>query len=124
MVCILLIEDDAGLACALSASLTRAGHQLITALSGYSALKTLDTDLQIDLLLTNILMPAGEPHGLALARMARLKRRDLVVIFMTRHPDLREHVHGDTVLMKPVDAGLVIDAIAAGPRQAKRIGNP
>ena len=113
MACILLIEDDAGLACALAAALTRAGHQLVTALSGYSALTTLDSDVRIDLLLTNIIMPAGEPHGLALARMARLKRHDLAVIFMTRHRDLHQYVDGHKVLIKPVDADLVIDAIAA-----------
>jgi len=113
MASILLIEDDVSSACALSRALTGAGHQLVTALSGYSALITLDSDVRIDLLLTNIIMPAGEPHGLALARMARQKRRDLAVIFMTRHRDLREYVDGDKVLMKPVDTDLVIDAIAA-----------
>jgi DNA-binding NtrC family response regulator len=112
MASILLIEDDLSSACALSRALTGAGHQLITALSGYSALKTLDTDLRIDLLLTSIVMPPGEPHGLALARMARQKRRDLAVVFMTRHPDLRAHVDGDKVLMMPLDAHLVIDAVA------------
>src|SRR5258708_40365021 len=102
MVCILLIEDDAGLARALSAALTGAGHQLVTALSGYSALTTLDSDVRIDLLLTNIVMPAGEPHGLALARMARQKRRGLAGIFITRHRDLREYVDGDKLMSKTV----------------------
>jgi hypothetical protein len=45
--------------------------------------------------------------------MARLKRRDLAVIFMTRHRNLHRYVDGDKVLIKPVDADLVIDAIAA-----------
>lgn len=114
MATILLIEDDEALACALSDSLRDAGHDVITALDGNSALETLDTDVRIDLLLTDIVMPPGHPHGLALARMARRKRSNLAVILMTGHPDLREEVDGERLLLKPLRVELVLAEIAAG----------
>jgi DNA-binding response OmpR family regulator len=58
-------------------------------------------------------MPAGQPHGLALARLARMKRPNLAVIFMTGHPELREHVEGEKLLMKPIDPDVVLKEIAA-----------
>jgi CheY-like chemotaxis protein len=60
---ILLIEDDEGLAYALAGSLAHAGHQLVTALNGMSALKTLDTDVQFDLLLTTLSCRPANPTG-------------------------------------------------------------
>lgn len=111
MATILLVEDDAQLAYALSRSLTIAGHQVITALNGMSAIETLDTDVRIDVLLADIVMPTGHPHGVALARMAQQKRRDLKVILMTGHPELRSEIGQYQFLLKPVAAELVIDAI-------------
>jgi len=113
MAAILLIEDDEALAYALSSSLEEVGHHVTTALDGWSALRTLDTDVRIDLLLTDLLMPAGHPHGLALAQMARQKRLDLQIILMTGHPELRRQVDGFKILLKPVRAKFVIDEIAA-----------
>ena len=113
MASILLIEDDIELASALSESLTLAGHQVTTALDGWSALRTLDIDMQIDLLLTDLVMPAGQPHGLALARMARHKRPGLAVIFMTGHAEFVDEAAGDKILMKPVRTAVVLDEIAA-----------
>jgi DNA-binding NtrC family response regulator len=113
MATILLIEDDADLAYALSQSFTLAGHRVITALDGMSALDTLDTDVGIDLLLTDLIMPAGQPHGLALANMARQRRPDLAVILMTGHPELRDEVNGYKILLKPVRAATILDEIAA-----------
>jgi CheY-like chemotaxis protein len=121
MASILLIEDDEGLAYALSASLKRGGHQIVSALDGISALKALETDEPIDLLLTDLVMPPGQPNGLSLALMARQKRRDLAVIFMTGNPHLRQYVEGDKLLMKPVNGDLLIAEIAASLARTKVI---
>jgi two-component system cell cycle sensor histidine kinase/response regulator CckA len=113
MATILLIEDDEPLAYALSLSLERAGHRVITAVDANAALEKLATNEQIDLLLTDIIMPQGQPHGLSLARMARWKRRDLAVILMTGHPELVEHAFGERVLLKPVMADVILAEVAA-----------
>jgi DNA-binding NtrC family response regulator len=116
---ILLIEDDEELACALSASLSWAGHQLTTALDGFAALKALDTDARIDLLVTDIVMPPGQPHGLALARLARQKRPDLAVILMTGYPDVRQYVDGYKLLLKPVEGDQLLSEITASLARAR-----
>lgn len=110
---ILLVEDDAALAYALSKSLRGADHHVITALDGMTALKTLDTNVRIDVLLTDIVLPARQPHGLALARMARQKRPDLAVIFMTGYDEFGKDVDGDKILQKPIEIQTVLDEIAA-----------
>lgn len=113
---ILLIENDRGLAYALSKLLRHAGHSVRIAFDGISALKMLDTDMPLDLILTDLVMPVGHPHGLALARMGRWRRRDLAVIFMSRDRDLGTEIDGDTILLKPIDGSSLLDAIA------KRLG--
>jgi DNA-binding response OmpR family regulator len=111
MATILLIENDRGLAYALSKFLRHAGHGVRIAFDSMTALKLLDTAAEIDLLLTDLVMPVGHPHGLALARMGRWKRRDLAVIFMSRDADLGTEIDGDTILLKPIDASSLLDAI-------------
>jgi CheY-like chemotaxis protein len=115
---ILLVEDDAAFAYALSKSLRDADHHVITALDGMSALKTLDTDARVDLLLTDIVLPTRQPHGLALARMARQKRPGLAVIYMTGYDDLGKDVDGDRILLKPFEPQTVLDEIDARLRSA------
>ena len=121
MASILLIEDDTALAYALSRSLVHAGHDVTTALDGMSALQTLETNKDIDLVLTDLIMPAGHPHGLALARMARQKRPQLPIIFMTGHVELLNVSDGDQILLKPVSLPLVLDEIAETLRRTRRL---
>jgi CheY-like chemotaxis protein len=116
---ILLVEDDPALAYALSRSLRDADHHVITALDGMAALKTLDTDARIDLLLTDIVLPARQPHGLALARMARQKRPGLPVIFMTGYDELGNDVDGDKILLKPLEPETVLDEIKTSLKNAR-----
>jgi len=116
MATILLIEDDRELATTLSESLTLAGHRDIGSLDGLSACGVLETDEPIDLLLADLVMPVGHPHGLALARMARHRRPDVAVIFMTGYAEFVEEVAGERILIKPVRATAVLEAIAASLR--------
>jgi two-component system, cell cycle sensor histidine kinase and response regulator CckA len=119
MASILLIEDDAALAYALSKSLAQAGHDVKTALDGMSALQMLEADGPIDLVLTDLIMPTGHPHGLALARMARQKRPHLPIIFMTGHVELLNLADGDQILLKPVSVSLMLDEIAETLRKTR-----
>jgi CheY-like chemotaxis protein len=113
MASIPLIEDDAALAYALAKSLVHAGHDEKTALDGMSALQMLEADDPIDLVLTDLIMPTGHPHGLALACMARQKHPHLPIIFMTGHVELLNVAEDDQILLKPVSISLVLDEIAA-----------
>ena len=51
---LLLVEDDTDLAYPLSESLKLAGHDVVVAVDGMSALNALDNNAQIDLLLVDV----------------------------------------------------------------------
>ena len=108
---ILLVEDDETLAEALGTHLRQGGFR-VTATSRFEpALQALEGTDNVDLLITDIVFPGGL-NGLALSRMARLRRHDLPVIYMTGYdiPGLPEQAVG-LVLRKPVDGETLLDAV-------------
>jgi CheY-like chemotaxis protein len=80
---VLWVEDDPVYRLALGRHLTAAGFEVIDAPDYRKALEVLDSDRRIGLLLTDILMPKDTPHGFSIARMARVKRPKLPVLFVT-----------------------------------------
>jgi DNA-binding NtrC family response regulator len=68
---------------------------------------------EIDLLLTDIVMPPGKPHGLALARMARVHRPGFPVMFMTGYHDVvqKDSDFPGRVFQKPLDIDELLKAI-------------
>ena len=65
----------------------------------------------MDLLLTDIVMP-GSVNGIALSRMARLRRRDLKVVYLTGYnvPGVEEEASGP-ILRKPIDDAFLVSEI-------------
>jgi CheY-like chemotaxis protein len=77
------------------------------------ALQILEGENPIDLLITDIVMPDGV-NGMALSRMARLRRqRDPRVIYVSGYdiPGLDREAHG-TILRKPVGDDQLLAEIA------------
>ena len=74
-------------------------------------LQALESTDNVDLLITDIVFPGGV-NGIALARMARLRRPGLPVIYMTGYdfPGLPEQAVG-LVLHKPIDDKMLLDAV-------------
>ena len=103
---ILIVEDETADRYAAHKALTRAGYHVTTA-SGYlKALEEVCSERKIDLLLTDIVMPSGV-NGFALARMARMRRKDLKVLYMTAYDVPNAEALGD-ILHKPLsEADLV-----------------
>jgi hypothetical protein len=58
-----------------------------------SAADGLRTSQRIEVLITRITFGAGQPHGVALARMARVKRPSVKVLFVAR-PEFLAHTEG------------------------------
>ena len=85
---ILLVEDDEGVASALTNQFAFAGYEVVVANSTKSALTILDLERHIDLILADIIMLPGEPNGFALGGMARMQRPHIKLIFMTGYDDL------------------------------------
>jgi signal transduction histidine kinase len=84
---ILAVEDSAGLRQILVRQLTSAGYRVLEAGNARLALETIDSGADIDLLLTDIVMPGGM-SGHELARIAMLRRPDLKTLLTTGFSDV------------------------------------
>lgn len=108
---ILVVEDDRTFGEALCQVLGNEGYDALLATDFQTALRMLDADRPIDLLLADIVMPNGV-NGLALSRMARLRRPHLKVVYMTGYsiPGADREALGP-ILRKPVDNAELIDEV-------------
>ena len=97
---ILLVEDDDGVRAYAMEALRELGYRVAEASSGKAALNVLDSAPNLDLLLTDVVMP-GEYNGRELADEAPERRPGLRVLYMTgysrdaimRHGRLDPGVH-------------------------------
>jgi len=111
---ILVVEDDQTFAFALDRCLREADFEVLRAADSLEALRHLESDHRLDLLLADIRMPAGQPHGIALSMMARVRRPRLPVIFMSGYPGLIKEGRLDApVFEKPFDLGSLVETIHA-----------
>jgi CheY-like chemotaxis protein len=78
---ILVVDDEPDVLEIVATIMASAGHSITTAAGGLAALNILDSEKAFDLLLTDIVMPGL--NGFNLARMARMRRRSLKVLYMT-----------------------------------------
>jgi CheY-like chemotaxis protein len=108
---VLLVDDDQVLAEALAQVLCGAGYQVQLAPDYRLALEVLESNALVDLLICDIVMP-DRVNGLALGRMARLRRPELKIIYITGHdiPGIEDEALGP-VLRKPIDNDLLIAEI-------------
>ena len=100
---ILVVDDDAVFGDTAARTLRAAGFEVVLAPDYRLALEDLESSLPIHLLITDIVMPEGV-NGIALSRMARMRRPDLKVIYLTGYdiPGVEDESIGP-VLRKPVD---------------------
>jgi CheY-like chemotaxis protein len=100
---VLLVDDDCVFTEAIAGILRDLGYEVRPAPDHRLALEILEGDEPLDLLITDIVMP-DRVNGLALGRMARLRRPDLKIIYITGHdiPGLTDEALGP-VLRKPID---------------------
>lgn len=109
---ILVVEDDRTFGEALCQVLSREGYFALLASDFQRALEILEAEEPLDLMLVDIVMPDGV-NGLALSRMARLRRRSLKVMYLTGYniPGVEREALGP-ILRKPVDNQVLIEEIA------------
>jgi CheY-like chemotaxis protein len=110
---ILAVDDDEASCYATSRTLTNAGFIVTHTSDALKALQLLDTDGRFDLLLTDIKMP-GQPHGFALANMARLRRPGIKIIYFTNYPELAESEPAarlGRLLLKRSEAAVLVDEV-------------
>jgi DNA-binding NtrC family response regulator len=87
---ILIVEDDEAVADSLSTNLRDRGFKVIVTANTMRALDELDRDPTIALLLLDIVMPKGQPSGMAVGRMARLRNPGIKIIYMSGYGDASE----------------------------------
>jgi PAS domain S-box-containing protein len=83
---VMVIDDDPTVRMLVAEVLTDHGYAVIEAPDGPTGLKTLDSDTRIDLLITDVGLPAGM-NGRQVADAARVRRPDLKVLFITGYAE-------------------------------------
>lgn len=108
---ILLVDDDLVFGDAIARVLRAAGFEVFPAPDYRLALEELESNRRIDLLITDIVMP-DRVNGVALSRMARMRRPDLKVIYLTAYdiPGLEDEAIGP-VLHKPIDDSCLVEEV-------------
>ena len=98
---ILLVEDEAMVRAVAERALTRQGYQVLTANNGEEALELLEEGAQIDLLISDVVMPTMD--GPTLVRAARQKYPDLKILFMSGYAEeqLRKSIDIDRISFLP-----------------------
>lgn len=79
---LLVVDDDDAFRYAAARALRAAGYGVSVASDYRLALGILESPRSLDLMITDIVMPKGV-NGFALARMARMRRLDLKILYMT-----------------------------------------
>jgi DNA-binding response OmpR family regulator len=111
---ILLVEDDEATRVAYARLLEAHGYK-VAAFDSVGGALDLSKAGYGHLLLTDIKLRPGEPHGVTLARMIRLSRPGLPIILMTAYPELQDLIDPGLrpILTKPVDPGTMLAAVKA-----------
>ena len=114
---VLIIDDEPTVRMLVSEVLEDLGYTAVEAADGPSGLKVLQSDLRIDLLVTDVGLPGGM-NGRQVADAARVNRPDLKVLFITGYAENAAvgggHLDaGMQVLTKP----FAIEAMASRIRQ-------
>ena len=97
---ILLVDDDESFRYTAKRLLTDAGFEVTAAPDYREALDAINSDKPIDLLLTDVVMP-NRVNGFALARMARMRRMSLPILYMTAF-DVPTNEAMGKILRKPI----------------------
>lgn len=119
---VLLVDDEEDIIWGLSRTLTRAGYDVLTALSGEGALNTLQTQ-PVDILITDIKMPGMS--GLDLIVEAKRRYPNLKAVVMTARGSeelMRETAERGAVeyIEKPFDLDAFVSVIAKAREEGFR----
>jgi CheY-like chemotaxis protein len=115
---VLIVDDNAEFAESCAGVLRAVGYTVLIAPDHRLALELLEGKQRIDLMLTDLVMP-GRVNGMALARMARLRRPGLGLLYMTAYdvPGAESEAMA-TILRKPVDNQRLIEEVGRALRGA------
>jgi CheY-like chemotaxis protein len=98
---VLVVENDLAYQQSLSALLTQMGHIPTVADRGEEALRLLDAEVDLDVIISDVVMPGMS--GIDLARRARIMRPGMPIVLVTGSSEAMESVlaSGAVALLKP-----------------------
>jgi DNA-binding NtrC family response regulator len=114
--CVVILEDDELFRRSIVRALDHKGLRLTAPEDFKSAIETIEQTDAIDLLIADIGLWPGAPHGVALGNMAQLRRNGLKVIYMSGTHDVKwAAAYGDAaaVLQKPFTAEKLVETVMA-----------
>ena len=79
---VVLVHNDPEFAESTGKALQAAGYETVSYADTMSAINALDELQQINMIITRLQFPPGQPTGVALGRMARVKRPGVNVLFV------------------------------------------
>ncbi|HET6607386.1 MAG TPA: PAS domain S-box protein [Rhodopila sp.] len=128
---VLVVDDEPSVRMLITEVLDQLGYAVIEAADSVSGLRVLESDVRIDLLITDVGLP-GEMNGRQMAEAARQQRPDLKVLFITGYAgnavcDPGRLDPGMHVLTKPFsmeNLGSRIKAIIGPDSRTKGAGAP
>lgn len=106
---ILLVDDDEAFRYAAAKALGDQGFAVREAADYRVALEILEDKKPLSLLVTDLVMPNGI-NGFALARMARMRHRNLKVLYMTAYDVPTQEAIGK-ILRKPITSEQLIEEV-------------
>jgi CheY-like chemotaxis protein len=83
---VLVVEDEPAVRMVIHDALSDCGYTVVETDNGQSALHIVESGIRIDLLLTDVGLPGGM-NGRQLADVARQRRSDLKVLFLTGYAE-------------------------------------
>jgi DNA-binding NtrC family response regulator len=107
---IILVHDDPEFIDEAAAALRLAGHKVVAFQEPMEALSALET-AQFAILITRARFPVGQPNGVAMAQMARMKQPWIKVVFTIAAENL-EHTEGiGEAVIAPIDIAELVATV-------------
>jgi DNA-binding NtrC family response regulator len=108
---IVVVHDDPEFTERTAGALIAAGHDVRGFTSSMSAIEALEAAQKIEVLVTRVVFPEGQPNGVALALMATVKKPGVKVLFAAR-PEMQAHTEGvGEFLPAPADPADIVALI-------------
>jgi DNA-binding NtrC family response regulator len=108
---IVLVHDDKNFLEEVAASFAALGHDIAAFERSMTALSALERAARADVLIIRLTFPPGNPNGVSLARVARVKRPSIKVLFAGRE-QMREYTEGvGEFLPSPINVSELVETV-------------
>jgi DNA-binding response OmpR family regulator len=108
---IVVVHDDAEYLDELAAGLRTEGYEVATYPDPIAAWDALEAARKTEVLVTRLGFPPGRSNGMALSRMAKSKRRDIKVLFLTSPENAEEVEDMGTLIVAPAPTDAIVEAV-------------